>query len=116
MIYAIKCYFRLGLDSRRLSPFDVFDRIRGGFGKDSRKAAEILAVYGLLCCLRALNRDDLLGIIYCVGRGRGEKKWGTLSYAMQTYYDERTVYRKLAYIKRLYGRLLAEWQNQKGGI
>ena len=104
----LKCYFRLGLDSRRLSFFQVADRIRGYSAGNARRARELVAVYELLRFFRAMGRVEIIDTVYYIAgkKDSGEQAQSVLAYSMKNYCDERTVYRRINCILRLYERLL----------
>ena len=111
----LKCYFRLGLDSRRLSFFQVADRIRGYSAGNERRVRELVAIYELLRFLRVCGKDELLEVIYYIAgnnavgvphKYRAGDRRSVLAYSQKSYCDQRTVYRRIDSIAGLYERLL----------
>ena len=111
IISTFRKYSRLGLDNEHLSPFDVYDRIRG-VCKTKSEALDLLAVYDTMRLLRISKKNEVIKAVYAVyfcGLGRKPKKNEisdrVLRHAMENYCDERTVYRQLEYARRVYKML-----------
>ena len=111
----LKCYFRLGLDSKRLSFFQATDRIRGYAAGNAKRESELVAAYELFRFLRATGKRELLDVLYYVAgkamprihpRYRAGDRQSVLSYSIANYCDERTVYRRMNLVSGLYFRLL----------
>ena len=106
-------YARYGFDRRDLHDFDMIDCIRGSV-KDEREAREMLAVYDTLRLLKYMKkREELRAVqaVYFQRRGRRlrrrEVSLRVRCFAAENYYDDRTVYRRLEAVKRLYLAVLA---------
>ena len=111
----LRCYFRLGLDSRRLTFFQAADRIRGYAAGNARRERELVAIYELFRLLRATGRSELLDVLYYISgmtmprthpRYRAGERQSIVAYAIKSYCDERTVYRRIDLVAGLYFRLL----------
>ncbi len=111
----LRCYFRLGLDSRRLTFFQAADRIRGYAAGNARRERELVAIYELFRFLRATGRSELLDVLYYISgrtmphthpRYRAGERQSIVAYAIKSYCDERTVYRRIDLVAGLYFRLL----------
>ena len=112
IINTFKKYARLGLASKRLDALDVYGRIKG-VSRTRREAKELLAVYETVKFLALCKKEDCLEALFAVyfslsGRGvrKSEISERVLRYAVESYCDERTVYRKLSYVVNVYERLL----------
>ena len=105
---AFRRYALLGLDRRSLSVFEAYECIRGMCATGSA-ALDMLAVYDTLRLLRASERAECIAAIravYFYGAGRRPRK-NDITYrirrlAHESHCDERTVYRRLQYAKKLY--------------
>ena len=113
IISSFRKYSRLGLASKKLSPFDAYDRIRGVCSNKS-EALDLLAVYDTMRLLRISNKTEIIKAVYAVyfcGLGKKPKKNEisdrVLRHATENYCDERTVYRQLEYARKLYLMLRA---------
>ena len=111
VVSSFRKYARLGLGNRKLSPFDVYDRIRGVCSSKS-EALDLLAVYDTMRLLRASNKIEVTNAVkavYFSMQGKKPKKneisEKVLRHAIENYCDERTVYRQLEYAKKLYKML-----------
>ena len=111
IIMAFRKYTRLGLASERLSPFVAYRRIKG-CSRNESEAYDLLAVYDTVRILRLLNKKDELRAVNEVyfANNRDIKKTDSVSlrvmrHAYETNYDERTVYRQLQYVRKLYSNL-----------
>ena len=111
IISSFRKYSRLGLANQSLSPFDVYDRIRGVCATKS-DALDLLAVYDTMRLLRLSNKKDVIKSVYAVYfsiLGKKPKKneisERVLRHATESYCDERTVYRQLEYARKLYKML-----------
>ena len=108
IISAFRKYTRLGLASDRLSPFDAYDRIRG-VSKSYGEALDLLAVYDTLRILKMSGKLDIIAAVYAIYFDAINKKpkkndisLKVTRYAYETHRDERTVYRQLQYVRKLY--------------
>lgn len=104
-------YARYGFEGAGLSGFALYDSIRGVCA-NGREAARMLAVCDTLRLLRFLGRTDVetaVRAIYFTYRGkaprRNEITLRVRRFAVEHYLDDRTVYRYLAYAKRLFLQL-----------
>ena len=111
IISAFRKYTRLGLASGRLSPFDAYARIKG-VSRNESDARDLLAVYDTIRLLKISGKNDVLESVYAVyfsymGRlpKKNEISNRVLRHAYETNCDERTVYRRLEYARRLYKSL-----------
>jgi hypothetical protein len=109
--YVFRKYARLGLDRRKLKPFEVYEVIRGVCRSES-DAVKLLAVYDTV---RLLGLDspeslDALRKVYFFDRGKRPLKnqigHRVLRFADENHCDERTVYRRLRRAKEMYYHLL----------
>ena len=114
MINTLKKYARLGLASGSIDAIDTYERIKG-CSRSRKEARELIAVYETVKYLRVCGKEDALDALYAVyfslsGRGvrKSEISERVLRFAADRYCDERTVYRKLSYVVRVYERLLGE--------
>lgn len=101
-------YARYGLDKRGLRDFEMVDCIRGAVRNDE-EAREILAVYDTLRLLKYMKKWEELKAVQAVyfqrhGRRlrRNDISLRVRRFAAENYYDDRTVYRRLAEVKRLF--------------
>ena len=99
-------YIRLGLDSERLDVFDVFYRIERSVSSKT-VAKDVFAVWELCRILRLEGRHEELSTfkrVYISALRCGERDISAcvLRCAFDTYYDQRTVYRHLAYVEKKY--------------
>lgn len=105
---AFRRYALLGLDRRSLNVFEAYECIRGMCATSSA-ALDMLAVYDTLRLLRASERAECIAAIrtvYFYGVGRRPRK-NDITYrirrlAYESHCDERTIYRRLQYAKKLY--------------
>ena len=114
IIAAFRKYSRLGLASRRLDPFDAYDRIRGCCST-RREALRLLAVYDTIRFLRLTGNKDTLRAVYAVYfsfSGRALKSNDIsrriLRHAYDNNCDERTVYRRLSHAIDVYRMMSAD--------
>ncbi len=110
-IAAFRKFTRLGLSSLKLDTFDAYARIKG-CSRSYEEAHVLLAVYDTFRLLRLTGNTetaDAVRAVYCKGSGRKPKRneisMRVLRYAYETHCDERTVYRRLGYAKKLYRQL-----------
>lgn len=111
-------YVRLGLHDLSLSPFDVYDRIRGT-AKTKREAVALLAFHDTVRFLRRCGKQDSLRMfckVYLTPRTYGvlklsknEVSMRVLRCAIAEHCDERTIYRKLRLVRRVYQMILEEY-------
>ena len=108
IISAFRKYTRLGLASRELSVFDVYDRIRG-VCKNREEALDILAVYDTVRLLTISGKTDVIEAVNSIyfytlrdKTSKNEISSRVLRYAYEHNCDERTVYRQLQYARRVY--------------
>lgn len=112
-------YMRLGLNRPSLSPFEVYDRIRGT-AKSEREAVALLSFHETVRFLRRCGKQDALRMFcsvymipctYGVARlSKNEVSRRVLRCAIAEHCDERTVYRKIRLVRRVYQMILAEYQ------
>lgn len=105
-------YARLGLDREDLPVFDAYRKILGCC-RSEREAYELLAVYDTVRLLDLAGKDDVCRAVrdiyfYC---GRFRPHRNDISalvrrFACQNFCDDRTVYRKLSYARKIYAGLL----------
>ncbi|MGM9682110.1 MAG: hypothetical protein ACI3XQ_00775 [Eubacteriales bacterium] len=108
---AFRKYTRLGLASHTLSPLDAYARIRGCCRSRS-EACDLLAVYDTVRILRILGKNDVLeavrDVYFCRPSARilkNEISERVARRALESNCDERTVYRQLAFARRLYTKI-----------
>ena len=101
-------YARYGFDRRGLSGFDMIDCIRGSTAGED-EAREMLAVYDTLRLLSYMNKREELRAVHEVyfprhGRRlrRNDISLRIRRFAAENFYDDRTVYRRLAQVKKLF--------------
>jgi len=111
IISAFRKYARLGLASAKLSPFDAYERIRG-VSKNHEIARDLLAVYDTIRLLKLSRKNDVLDALYAVYFRSLERytpknsiTQRVLRHAYETNSDERSVYRRLSYARKLYKNL-----------
>jgi hypothetical protein len=106
-------YARLGLASGNLDRLSVYECIKG-CSRNSKEACELLAVYDTVRFLKLMGKKDLLKAIYAVYFSlplrphKGEIGGRVLRHAYDSGCDERTIYRRLSFVLRLYQRILSE--------
>ena len=107
-VAAFTRYARYGFHRRPLTGFAMMDCIRGSTACEE-EAREMLAVYDTLRLLTYMNkREELRAIyeVYFTSRGRrlrrNDVSLRVRRFAVENYYDDRTVYRRLARVKRLF--------------
>ena len=109
--YAFRKYARLGLDRRRISPFSVYETIKG-VCSDGDEALSLLAVYDTVRLLSVTSPETLAALrdVYFFDKGRKPAKNGishrVLRFSADRHCDERTVYRRLKQAKDTYYGLL----------
>ncbi len=99
-------YFRLGLHKNRLDVFSVCRRIRGSCG-GLGAAKDLFAVWELRLLLSLEKREEELQIfeeIYLkdIKKYHNNTNDKVVAYSLRHYCDPRTVYRRLAYIEKMY--------------
>ena len=112
-VAAFMKYARYGFHKRALSGFDMIDCIRGcTTGRE--EADEMLAVYDTLRLLSYMNKQQELRAVrevYFARQGRRLRKndvsLRVRRFAAEEFFDDRTVYRRLAAVKRLFLSVLA---------
>ena len=101
-------YIRLGLDSERLGVFDVCRRIERSVSSPA-VAKDIFAVWETCRLLRIEGRERELAVFKRVYidaiRCGADISACILRCAFDTYYDQRTVYRHLAYVEKKYAMI-----------
>lgn len=101
-------YARYGFDRRQLCGFDMIDCIRGSTATTA-EAREMLAVYDTLRLLTYMGKREELRVVrevYFARQGRRLRR-NDISlrirrFAAENYFDDRTVYRRLAQVKKLF--------------
>ena len=115
---AFRRYARLGLDRRRLRPFEVYSVIRGTC-RGEGEAMTLLAVYDTVRLLDLTDPEtgEAVRRVYFFDKGRKPLKnqigHRVLRFADEVHCDERTVYRRLRRAKEMYYHLL-EYGARKG--
>lgn len=101
-------YARYGFDRRELENFEMMACIRGSTA-NIHEAREMLAVYDTLRLLKYMKKTEVLQAVHSVyfqRRGRrlhrNDISLRVRKFAAENYYDDRTVYRRLAEAKRLF--------------
>ena len=111
--YVFRKYARLGLDKRKLKPFEVYDVIYGVCASEG-EALKLLAVYDTVRLLSFTSPETLCALraVYFFDRGRTPLKNQigdrVLRFADENHCDERTVYRRLKQAKDMYYHLKEE--------
>ena len=111
--YVFRKYARLGLDKRKLKPFEVYNVIYGVCASEE-EALKLLAVYDTVRLLSLTAPETLraLRAVYFFDRGRTPLKNQigdrVLRFADENHCDERTVYRRLKQAKDMYYHLQEE--------
>ncbi len=107
-------YARHGFHKRSLSDFDMIDCIRGSTAS-REEARDMLAVYDTLRMLRYMGKRETLRAVYevyFVRQGRRLRKndisLRVRRFAAENFWDDRTVYRRLSAVKRLFLTILAD--------
>ena len=105
-------YAAYGFDRLERDAFDMLDSIRGCTA-NREEAGRMLAVYDTLRLLDYEGRrEELLALreVYFRGAGRRLRRnditWRVQRFATDHFMDARTVYRRLARVKRLYFTVL----------
>ncbi|MBQ9079852.1 MAG: hypothetical protein IJY27_02160 [Clostridia bacterium] len=105
---AFRRYALLGLDRRCLTVYEAYDCIRGMCASEAM-TLDMLAVYDTLRLLRASEKEECIAAIrrvYFLGAGRRPRRndvtFRIRRLAYELHCDERTIYRHLKYVKRLY--------------
>ena len=108
IISSFRKYTRLGLASRRLSPFDAYKRIRGT-SRNENEAYDLLAVYDTVRLLKLLGKTDVLETVMAIYladsrvlQKRNVVTLRVIRHAYETNCDERTIYRQLEYARKIY--------------
>ena len=108
IISAFRKYTRLGLANKKLSLFEVYDRIRG-VSKTKEEALDLLAVYDTVRVLTIMGREDVVRAVWSVyfynsraNVRRTDISLRVLRYSYDNNCDERTVYRQLQYARYIY--------------
>ena len=108
IISAFRKYTRLGLSSSELSPFDAYERIRG-VCTNKESANDLLAVYDTMRFLKILGKGEAIKavrVVYFETLRKKPKKneisSRVIRYAYENHCDERTVYRQLEYVRKIY--------------
>ena len=106
-------YARYGFDRRTLGSFDMMDCIQGSTA-NREEALEMLAVYDTLRLLTYMGKREELRAVHEVyfprhGRRlrRNDISLRIRRFAAENYFDDRTVYRRLAQVKRLFLSVVA---------
>ena len=108
--YVFRKYARLGLDQRRLKPFEVYEVIKGVCGNET-EAIKLLCVYDTVRLLSLTSPEAVsaLRAVYFFDNGRTPRKnqigHRVLRFADENCLDERTVYRRLKLVKDTYYHL-----------
>ena len=115
--YAFRKYARLGLDRRRLKPFEAYAVIRGACRSED-EALKLLAVYDTVRLLALTAPESLMALraVYFFDKGRTPQRnqigHRVLRFADENHCDERTVYRRLRQAKEMYYHLTEEEYNE----
>ncbi|MBO5203273.1 MAG: hypothetical protein J6B72_01510 [Clostridia bacterium] len=106
LMSVFKKYIRLGLYREKLDVFSVCSRIRGSC-RTLEEAKDVFAVWETCRILRLCGRTESLVLferIYLDGsvRGQNDISMRAVRYAHKHNLDERTVWRRLAYVEGQY--------------
>lgn len=114
-IAAFRKYTRLGLASHNLTPFQAYKRIQG-VSRNYNDACNLLAVYDTMRILKFLGKNDTLEAVKEIYFDEFKKQYGKndfsrkiADFARDNFCDERTVYRHLAYARKLYLSLRGDY-------
>lgn len=101
-------YARLGLDRRHIAVFEAYDFMRG-VCRTEDEAVELLSVYDTMRIMEISGRGDCVRAVravYFYGAGRRPRRndvaYRVRRHAFEEHCDERTVYRRLDYARRVY--------------
>ena len=109
--HVFRKYARIGLDRRKLTPFEMCGVIKG-VCRNEAEALELLAVYDAVRLLSLTSPEtvEALRTVYFFDGGRRPQKnqisHRVLRFATEQHCDERTVYRHLRKAKETYYHLL----------
>ena len=106
LVRSFEKYIRLGLDDERLDVFEVCRRIERT-SSTKAYAKDIFAVWETCRLLRLEGRASELATfkrvyIGALRNGETDISASVMRCALDTYYDQRTVYRHLAYVEKKY--------------
>ena len=106
LIGIFKKYIRLGLYRDGLDVFSVCERIRGSC-RTLEGAKDLFAVWETCRLLRLGERTEALATferVYLRGsvKNQNDVSMKVVKYAQRYNYDERTVWRRLAYVEKQY--------------
>ena len=99
----IKKYVRLGLHDRRIDVFSTCRRIQGS-SRNLSEAKDLFAVWELVRLLRMEDRFEELAVFERIYLGNAVSM-SVLKHASVAWCDERTLYRRLAYVERRYEQI-----------
>ena len=101
-------YARFGLDRRGLDPLRIYKVIEVCFSAEKTRL-DMLAVHDTMRLLELNGEgecaDAVRAVYFATAKRRAAKNeitWRIRRYAMESYCDERTVYRRLARARELY--------------
>ena len=102
-------YIRLGLYDSSLDVFTVCQRIKMSCAS-SDSACDLFAIWELIRLLKSEGKREELRIFCEVYRGSrrrysGSIKDAVIACSLRRFCDERTVYRKLAYVEKRYDQI-----------
>ena len=106
MTYALICYSRLGATKSCTTPFEVYMRIYGAWGRNRDIALDVWAIHECLMILRLQGDDESVSAINEIYLRPFSKRLTckaerldisdrVLRFAFDNNLDERTVYRRL---------------------
>ncbi len=117
IINIFKKYSRLGLYRHNLNTFGVYQAIRGCSRSES-EALDLAAVHETFKFLKTAGKDDALIAVKkiyftCPARiiRKNEISMRVRKFALQNYCDERTVYRRLEYVLKIYANIREKIRN-----
>lgn len=116
-------YIRLGLDRDGADVFDIHKRIEG-VSRSREEAYRLLAMYDTCRVLRLLGKGEVINTLRDVYLPRGSRvssprflsseiNMRVIAYAVAHHWDERTVWRRLAYAAELYSKILSSYKSNK---
>lgn len=113
-------YARFGLDRRGLDPLRIYKLIDVCFSSE-RARLDMLAVFDTVRLLELNGEGDcsdaVRAVYFATAKRRAAKNeitWRIRRYAMESYCDERTVYRRLARARELYLKIRRELPERIG--
>lgn len=113
----LKKYARLGLANKNIGEYEKISIIKG-FSRTRDEFYDLVAVSDMLKVIGATGREEDLRAFLALYTGRRMRislnksavSDNALRFAMQTHQDVRTVYRRAAYIEKLYFKIREKYE------